>query len=137
MPNINTVAVSGNLTRDPEMRVFESGSKKASLGIAYNRARKSGDDWIEETSFFDIEAFGYLAESIEKKLRKGDAVTVTGRLEQQSWETDGQKRYKVVIVADKIDSPAYFKKAEDVAPLGEGGSGQQAMAAANDDDIPF
>lgn len=136
MANINTVAVSGNVTRDPEMRTFESGTEKASFGLAYNRSRKNadGDGYIEETSFFDVEVFGNFAGLVGKKLRKGDAATVLGRLEQQSWETDGQKRSKVVIIAQQIDSPAFFKKVEEVAPLSDGA---QASAAATDDDIPF
>lgn len=141
MSNINTVALSGNATRDPELKTFESGSKVAKLGLAVNRSRKdpNGDGYIEEASFFDVEVFGNYADVIFAKVRKGDAIVVHGRLEQQSWETDGQKRSKVVVIANQLDGACFYKKAEDVAPIAATETGGTMPAAGENttDDIPF
>jgi len=94
-----TVTVIGNLTRDPELRFAKSGLAMVTLGLAVNRKR--GDE--ELTSFFDVVAFGSLAENVAETCPKGSRVVVTGRLEQRSWETDdGDRRSKVEIVADDI-----------------------------------
>lgn len=146
MSNINTVAISGNATRDPEIKTFDSGASVAEFGIAVNRRRKSGDEYVDETSFFDVKAFGGtsgpgLAGLIGRKIRKGDAVTIAGRLEQRSWETENGKRSKVEIIINDIDSPAMYKKDEDVAPLASNGENAQPPlaegGAAPADDIPF
>lgn len=146
MSNINTIAVSGNLTADPEVKELPSGTKVAKLRMAVNRSKKNpdGDGYVEEASYFDVECFGNFAGLIERKLRKGNAVSVTGRLEQQRWEKDGENRSKVVIIGNEIDSPSFFLKDEDVPAMTSGSSNsgqpaadQVAAAAAADDDIPF
>lgn len=136
MSNLNTCAVSGNLTRDPELRHTANGTAVASLRIAVNRRRKDGDDWKDETSFFDVTVWSGFGELCCKKLSKGSAVSVQGRLEQREWETDdGSKRSAVQIVADQIDGPDFYKPASEdnaaaAAPAG-------ASQGASDDDIPF
>lgn len=139
MSNVNTVAVSGNLVADPELKTLPSGTTVAELRMATNRSRKTDDGYVDEASFFSISAFGKFAELIGRKLRKADAVTVTGRLEQQRWENqEGQKREKVVIIANEIDSPAFFKKDDEVASLDTAvAPGNAGEAAAAQDDIPF
>lgn len=142
MSNINTVAVSGNLTRDPELRHTPSGTAIANLSVAVNRSRKQDDgSYQDEVSFFDLTAFGNFAELISRKLRKADSVSVLGRLEQQRWETeDGSKRSKVVIIVQTIDSASFYKKDDEVAPMDAGEpaaqTGTQTQLPA-DDDIPF
>lgn len=137
MSNVNTVAVSGNLVADPELKTLPSGTVVAELRMATNRSRKTDDGYVDEASYFDISAFGKFAELIGRKCRKADPVTVTGRLEQQRWQnSEGENRSKVVIIANEIDSPAFFKKDEDVAPLAGGESTTDAAATAQDD-IPF
>ena len=101
----NTVTITGNLTRDPELRFTPSGQAITSFGIAVNRRWLNRDDntWEESTSFFDILAWAELAENATQSLARGTRVTVTGRLEQRSWETpEGQKRSKVEINASDI-----------------------------------
>jgi single-strand DNA-binding protein len=140
MSNVNTVAVSGNLVADPELKTLPSGTTVAELRMATNRSRKTDDGYVDEASFFSISAFGKFAELIGRKLRKADSVTVTGRLEEQRWEKDGQKRSKVVIIANEIDSPGFFKKDEDVAPLATAEAGASTTApdpTGAGDDIPF
>jgi len=94
-----TTTVVGNTTRDPELRFTKNGLAMLTVGVAVNRKR--GDE--ETTSFFDVVAFGSLAENVAESCPKGCRVVVTGRLEQRSWDTDnGERRSKVEIVADEI-----------------------------------
>lgn len=144
MANVNTVTVSGNLTRDPETRwTSEDGSSAiVSLGIAVNRSRKNGEgEYVDEVSFFDIDVFGSFALLVARKLRKGDSAVVNGRLEQQRYEQDGTERSKVKIIATQIDSQGLFRsKDEDNTPTAAvaAETGQAEIPAApSDDDIPF
>ena len=101
----NTITITGNLTRDPELRFTPSGQATTSFGIAVNRRWLNRDDntWEESTSFFDVVAWRELAENATESLARGTRVTVTGRLEQRSWETpEGDKRSKVEINAEDI-----------------------------------
>jgi single-strand DNA-binding protein len=97
------VTVVGNLTADPELKTTKTGSSVLRVGVAVNRRWKNKqDEWEEETSFFDVNAWGELADNVASSLSKGSRVIVSGRLEQQSWEKEGQKQSKVVLVADDI-----------------------------------
>ncbi|RMA97557.1 single-stranded DNA-binding protein [Hydrogenothermus marinus] len=101
---LNKVFLIGRLTRDPEIRFLPSGSQVTAFSIAVNRNYKVNDQWKEETSFFDIETFGALAERIGKQLSKGTQVLIEGQLKQDRWETSGgEKRSKIKIVATKIN----------------------------------
>jgi len=106
MSSENTVTIVGNLTRDPELRFISSGAATANLSIAVNRKwmNKQTSQWEEQVSFFDVVCWRELAENVSESLTKGTRVTVTGRLEQRSWEDpkDGAKRSKVEIVADEV-----------------------------------
>ncbi len=100
----NNVTIVGNITRDPELRFTPSGQANARLGVAVNRKwqdRNSGE-WQEATSFFDVICWRELAENVSESLKKGTRVIVTGRLEQRSWEQDGNKRSVVEINADEV-----------------------------------
>ena len=98
----NTVTLVGNITRDPELRQTRA-APVASFGLAVNRRwSDSNGEWQEATSFFDVTCWKELAENVASSLPKGARVMVTGRLEQQSWESDGQRRYKVHVVADDV-----------------------------------
>jgi single-strand DNA-binding protein len=113
MGHIAKATISGVLTRDPSLKELPSGAKVAELSIASERRVKVGEEWESKTSYFDVSVFGLFAETVDKKLRKGDNATVAGRLEQQRWQNgEGQNRSKVVIVADDIDSQAFFRKAD-------------------------
>jgi single-strand DNA-binding protein len=100
----NNVTIVGNITRDPELRFTPSGQANARLGVAVNRRwqdRNSGE-WQEATSFFDVICWRELAENVSESLKRGTRVIVTGRLEQRSWEQDGNKRSVVEVIADEI-----------------------------------
>ena len=89
----NTVTLVGNITRDPELRYTSGGRGVASFGLAVNRRYQVNGEWQEQTSFFNVVAWGTLGENAAASLNKGTRVVVFGRLEQRSWETqDGEKR---------------------------------------------
>ena len=99
----STVTMTGNLTRDPELRFTTGGAALAKFGLAVNRRRKVGDQWEDEVSFFDVVAWRELAENVAESLTKGLRVVVTGTLTQRSWETDtGEKRSRVEVQATEV-----------------------------------
>lgn len=100
--DINSVTIVGRLTRDAELKYTNSGSAVTSMGIAVNRSRKDGDQWVEEANFFDVSLWGRRGESLNQYLQKGTRIAVTGELRQERWEQDGQKRSRVVIHANNI-----------------------------------
>jgi single-strand DNA-binding protein len=101
----NTVTITGNATREPEVRFTAGGSQVASFGVAVNRRwqNRQTNEWEEQVSFFDISCWNQLAANVAESVGRGTRVTVTGRLDQRSWETqNGEKRSKVEIVADEV-----------------------------------
>lgn len=101
----NNVSITGNATREPELRFTPSGQAVASFGVAVNRRwqNRQTQEWEEAVSFFDVTCWSQLAENVAETVTKGTRITVTGRLDQRSWETqDGDKRSKVEIVADDV-----------------------------------
>ncbi len=101
----NTVTVTGNVTRDPELRFTPTGQAVCSFGIAVNRRwqNRQTQEWEEQVSFFDITAWSQLGQNVADSISRGTRVTVTGRLDQRAWENaEGEKRSKVEIVADDV-----------------------------------
>lgn len=103
--SINRVAISGNLTRDPEVRVTQSGSSILTFGMAVNDRRRNGQtgEWEDYANFVDCVLFGSRAEWLARDLHKGKKVFVEGRLSYSSWERDGQRRSKLEVVINDID----------------------------------
>lgn len=126
------VTVVGNLTAEPEIKTTKTGSSVLKVGVAVNRRWKNKqDEWEEEVSFFDVNAWGELADNVASSLSKGSRVIVSGRLEQQSWENkEGQKQSKVVLVADDIG--VSLRKAQ-VSGINKTGQQQQKQASKNSD----
>jgi single-strand DNA-binding protein len=111
----NTTTVTGNLTREPEIRYTRDGQATTLLGVAVNRRWQDREtkEWEEAVSFFDVVCWRDLAENAALSLAKGMRVVVTGRLEQRSWETEeGDRRSKLEIVADEIGPSLRFATAE-------------------------
>jgi single-strand DNA-binding protein len=111
----NSTTLSGNLTRDPEIRYTRDGQPNATFGLAVNRRwqTRGSDTWEEATSFFDIVCWRELAENVALSLVKGARVIVTGRLEQHSWETEaGERRNRVELTADDVGPSLRFATAE-------------------------
>ena len=133
----STVTLVGNLTRDPELRFTQGGRAIATLGMAVSRRYQVNNEWQEQTSFFNVVAWGQLGENAASTLQKGTRVLVTGRLEQRSYETqDGDKRSVVEVVADEIGPSLRWATAtidrndRREAPGGGSGGGSTGGSAA-------
>jgi single-strand DNA-binding protein len=130
--DINTVTVSGNLTRDPELRTLPSDNSVCNMRIAHNERFKGSDgEWADRAQYFDITVWGGLARYLGQNLAKGEKVVVSGRLKWREYEVDGAKRQAVDITADSV------------VPVPRNGATQAADEAegfeprTGDDDIPF
>ena len=102
MSDLNVVALNGRLTKDAELKYTAAGMAIASISIANNQRVKKGDAWVDDASFFDVTYFGKGAEAVHPYLAKGKLVAVTGKLRQERWEKDGEKRSRVSILADMV-----------------------------------
>jgi single-strand DNA-binding protein len=156
--NINRVIITGNLTRDPELRSLQSGMSVCSLRIATNTRRKdnASGEWVDKANYFSVTVWGRQGENAAQYLSKGRPVAIDGRLEWREYtDKDGNKREAVDIIADNVQflsSPEGVSNGgnggsngfstqsdipvstEDFAPAPVGGGGSSAPP---DDDIPF
>jgi len=153
--NVNVVVITGNLTRDPELRSTPAGTAVCKLRVAVNSRRKDGQsgEWVDKPNYFDVTVWGAQGENCAQYLSKGRPVAVEGRLDWREWESqDGGKRQAVEIIANSVqflgsrsDNPGgggngTFQPSSDVpadtsdfegAGVGSGSGG------GSDDDIPF
>ena len=104
MTSINRVVVVGNLTRDPELRSTTSGTSVCRMRVACNSRWRSGEtgEWEEKANFFDVSVFGASGEACARFLEKGRLVAVDGRLDWHEWESEGERRQAVGLVADSV-----------------------------------
>ena len=125
--SINRVAISGNLTRDPEVRQTQSGTCVMTFGVAVNDRRKNQQtgEWEDFPNFIDCTMWGNRAVSLANYLEKGAKVAVEGRLRWSQWERDGRKHSKVEVVADELEL------------MSRRDGGRQEPAPYYDDDVPF
>jgi single-strand DNA-binding protein len=121
----NSITLVGNLTRDPELRFTTSGRGVASFGIAVGRRYQVNGEWQEQTSYFNVTAWGQLGENAAASLHKGTRVVVTGRLEQREYTTrEGDKRTAIDVIADELGPSLRWATAQvERTPRGEGGGG--------------
>ncbi|MBR3327091.1 MAG: single-stranded DNA-binding protein [Atopobiaceae bacterium] len=103
--SVNRVVISGNLTRDPELRSTQSGMNILTFGMAVNDRRRNAQtgEWEDYANFVDCVLFGNRAEWLSRDLHKGKKVFVEGKLRYSTWERDGQRRSKLEVVVDDID----------------------------------
>ncbi|NTU88455.1 MAG: single-stranded DNA-binding protein [Actinobacteria bacterium] len=103
--SINRVVISGNLTRDPELRATAAGMSVMGLGVAVNDRRKNPQtgNWEDYPNYIDCTMFGPRADSISRFLAKGTKVAIEGKLRWHQWEKDGQKRSKIDVIVDDIE----------------------------------
>lgn len=130
--SINVVNISGNLTRDPELRRTTGGTAILGFGVAVNDRRKNQQtgEWEDYPNFVDCTMFGTRAEKLAGMLAKGTKVCILGKLRYMSWEKDGQRRSKIEVIADDIELMQGRKPQQDCQP---GYQQQPAMY----DDLPF
>ena len=154
--SINRVNISGNLTRDPEMRATAGGTQVLSFGVAVNDRRRNpqNGEWEDYPNFVDCTMFGTRAEAVSRYLSKGAKVAIEGRLRYSSWERDGQRRSKLEVIVDEIEflsrnqqgggqggygQPAYGQGGYEPAPMGAPAAPAPVAPVAEvyDEDIPF
>ena len=116
--DINSVAVIGRLTRDPELRTTPGGTSLCEAGIAVNGTVKKNGEWEDYANFFNVTVFGNQGEALAKHTKKGDRIGVVGRLVQRRWEAqDGTKRERVQITANAIQFLSEPRR--DTPPIGD------------------
>ena len=133
MASFNRVILAGNVTRDIELRQVGAGTSVCDVGMAVNDRKKSGDEWVEETTFVDVTLWGRTAEIASQYLQKGSPVLIEGKLKMDSWEDkdSGAKRSKLKVVGERMQL------------LGRGGGGDsptptKQQSQYKDDDLsPF
>jgi single-strand DNA-binding protein len=144
--NVNVVVITGNLTKDPELRHTGGGTAVCDMRVAVNSRRKNGQtgEWEDKPNYFDVTVWGARGESCAEYLAKGRPVAVEGRLDWSEWEAkDGSgKRQKVQIVANSVQFLG--GKPEDNGGAGATGSADSedrqpaaVGAGSEEDDIPF
>ena len=139
MADVNHVILIGRLTRDAELRYTSGGVAVCKFAIAVDKKRKQGDEWVKETSFFDIVLWGKTGEAINQYLVKGKQVAVDGELHQNRWEQDGQNRSKVEINASNVQLLGGDKQAAPAHQEARQWPPRERESASSDfpDDIPF
>jgi single-strand DNA-binding protein len=150
--NINTVVITGNLTRDPELRSTGGGTSVCDMRVAVNSRRKDqSGNWVDKPNYFDVTVFGAQGENCSTYLSKGRPVAIEGRLDWREWEAkDGSgKRQAVSIIANTVQflgsrdgggesGGQRFNAQSDVpADTSDFDSPEPAAVGASDDDIPF
>ena len=148
--NINRVVLTGNLTRDPELRHTNGGTAVCSLRVAVNTRRKDGQsgEWVDKPNYFDVTVWGAQGENCAQYLSKGRPVAVDGRLEWREWQDQqGNKRQSVDIIADSVqflgsreggENGGRFTPQSDVpADTADFAQAPVAAGGTTDDDIPF
>ncbi len=141
----NNITLVGNLTRDPELRFTSTGRGVASFGIAVGRRYQVNGEWKEDTSYFNVTAWGQLGENASATLSKGMRCVVSGRLEQREYNNrEGEKRSAIEVVADEIGPSLKWATAQvernprDANAQGGGASNRgQGGQTAGGDENPF
>lgn len=128
MPELNSVVVAGNLTKDPVFRETTNGTPVVNFHIAVNRRYKdSGNQWQEDVCYVGVVAWNKLADSCRDRLFKGSAVLVDGELQSRTFKNDdGKNRTIVEIKAKRIQFLNKFNK--------QNGDDDEYSSSADDDD---
>ena len=132
--NVNVVVVTGNLTRDPELRHLGSGTAVCKLRVAVNSRRKDqSGNWVDKPNYFDVVVFGAQGENCANYLSRGRPVAVEGRLDWREWEDQGgNKRQSVEIIANTVQ----FLGSRDGSGGGGGGNGNGGGFSPPQSDVP-
>ena len=125
--SINKVIITGNLTREPELRRTQGGMAILTFGVAVNDRRRDQQtgEWADFANFVDCTMFGNRAESLSNHLSKGTKVAIEGKLRWSQWEREGQKRSKLEVIVDELEFMSSRDRQLD------------APADTYDDDCPF
>lgn len=128
---INKAIITGNLTRDAELRSTGGGLSVANFAVAVNERVKNNStgEWEDRANYIDCTMFGRRAEALAQYMTKGTKVTIEGKLRWSQWEKNGEKRSKVEVVVDEVELMARGEKRANEAPT--------ASQGVYDEDIPF
>ena len=157
MASFNRVILVGNLTRDVEVRYTQNQTAVTEVGLAVNDRVKKQGEWVDEVTFVDITLWGRTAEIAGEYLSKGSSCLIEGRLKLDQWEQDGQKRYKLRVVGERLqmlgsrrdgggggggnrggnDNQAATPAAGTSAADTNQGQTQQHTTSPPDDEVPF
>ncbi len=135
--NINRVILAGNLTKDPDVRYLPSGTPVTAFRMAVNRRFKGKSGDVDETCFIDVKVYGRQAENCGEYLSKGRNVLVEGYLRLEEWDSEGGKRSKHVVVADRVQFLGFGKEREDEKVVAPDVSDVPIGDEGEDDDFPF
>ena len=147
--SINRVNITGNLTRDPELRATAGGTQMLAFGVAVNDRRKNPQTgaWEDVPNFVDCIVFGSRAEAVSRFISKGSKVAIEGKLRYSSWETkEGQRRSKLEVIVDEIEFMSRSNGQQVTSPAAEAakvadtpayGMPQAPEPEFYDADIPF
>ena len=130
MSDTNALFIIGRIVRDAELKYTSGGMAVSKFSLAVSKKRKVENEWKEETHFFEFILWGKKAEGLQQYLVKGKQVAITGELNQERWQQDGQNRSKVSITVQEIQ----------LLHGGSSGSGSDQASTADEgyvDDIPF
>ena len=137
--SINRVNISGNLTREPEVRTTAAGSTIMHFGVAVNDRSKNArtGEWEDRPNFIDCTMFGARAESVSRFLHKGAKVAIEGKLRWSQWDDrkTGEKRSKVEVIVDEIEFMSSRNEGAQTAARQHSEPAQEA--SIYDEDIPF
>ncbi|AAC06439.1 single-stranded DNA-binding protein [Aquifex aeolicus] len=146
---LNKVFIIGRLTGDPVITYLPSGTPVVEFTLAYNRRYKNQNgEFQEESHFFDVKAYGKMAEDWATRFSKGYLVLVEGRLSQEKWEKEGKKFSKVRIIAENVrlinrpkGAELQAEEEEEVPPIEEEieklGKEEEKPFTDEEDEIPF
>ena len=131
MASFNKVMLMGNLTRDPVLEfVGGTGDAVVNFGLAVNRKVKKGDVWGDDVCFVEITAWKRQAENCQKYLSKGRPAFVEGYLKFSTWESEGQKKNKLEVVANTVQFLGSRNDSQGDSPTGR-------VPVSDEDDVPF
>jgi len=141
LPRINTVIISGRLTRDVDLRYTPNGTPVAKLSLAFDRNYQKDGEWIQETSYIDVVVWNKRGEQSAEFLHKGSPVLIEGRLQTRTYENKEGKNIKITEV---IANRTHFLERADRVPETDEFEEKKSAAAAEkpevsvtDDDVPF
>jgi len=129
--------ITGNVTRDPELRYTPSGSAVCSFGVATNHSIKRGDQWEDVPTFHNIVVWGKQAEYISNNVKKGTKVSLTGRIENRQYDAkDGTKKYISEIIADTVIPFLEKRASSEINDVLQDSDENSKLAGAGEADAP-
>ena len=140
--DLRQVTLTGGLTKDSELKYTNSGTAILNINLGCSESRKDqSGEWQRKSHYFEVSVWGKYAEALQNKLAKGVKVAVSGQLDFQQWEQDGNKRSKIVVKAEKVEilskSNEVVQNANNSYQNNNAGGYQNNNNGNFEDNIPF